>query len=123
MRIAGGVLAIIAGGFSCFMHGPTVVFSLIDIATVSWYALLQAILQVTCAVLALVGGILLCTDKASGGTLAIIGGGGLIAVHLMFTLLTSGDPLYEIMSYAIWYIVYALGIIGGIMGLASDSEA
>jgi len=119
-RKTGAILAIVGGAFACYMHVIPLVINLIHIGSsgLSW---LQNIFQVTCAILAIVGGIYLYRDKGTGGILAIIGGAGLILVHIIFALLVYHSPS-EIRAYIIWYFVYALGIIGGIIGYASGPE-
>jgi hypothetical protein len=119
-RKTGAILAIVGGAFACYMHIIPLVGNLIHIGS-SGLSCLQNIFQVTCAILVIVGGIYLLRDKGTGGILAIIGGAGLILVHIIFALWVWHAPS-EIRAYLIWYCVYALGIVGGIIGIASGPE-
>lgn len=133
-RIAGGILAIINGGFILVIVIFALIFVLQYILTIPLDQLINLVnlfILLIPSVLALVGGILLCTDKTAGGILALIGGGGALFVLLTFFYIPSfitNDPnswkfFFDTIAMIFLSGVWGLSIVGGIVGIAVGSES
>lgn len=120
-RIAGGIIALIGGGISLIPALLPMVFLGCDPRIT-----IMVLVTLVCAVLGIIGGILLLTDKTAGGILALIGGTlPIIGQHIHLGNVLCGSWWVGItLAITLNYYLNCIPIIvGGILGLSIGSES
>lgn len=120
LRLAGGILALVGGSLQTIPAFMTMRF-ISCAATIA----VMFLVTLTCAILGIVGGILLIKDKMAGGILALIGGVLPIIGHFITFGIEVCGSWWVGVSLAVtmaFYIDCIPTIVGAILGLAAGSD-